>query len=607
MTNRGGFAGLARDRTEDPAGDEARLSRAVPGLVLACILAAYVFSIVRLHPTNLFGLTGDDAIYLSSAKALEEGKGYILPSLPGNPPATKYPIVYPWILSFVWRINPSFPANLPLAILISVGFGIGFLIAAYAMFLTLGGISKAEALILAAYCGLHPLVMLYGASVLSDMPFAFFVLASMVIADRAMQSNGGQIASLSCGALAGISALTRILGIPIILGILITGIVRRSWRQLVTFGLSVTPFVGVAAWRAIFSKKPISPISGPTGQSLGWTHAWTFYTDYVGIWKIGVPDIHVFWAMLKNNAGMILREPADLFLGPSFVRDTMLGRVLILLAAVATLAGILRQAKKYGWKPVHFAALPCAVVFLLWSYPDVSRFSLPFWPLLVVGVWTEGRQVVRVIRSTLSKSPAMFENGLGLAMGLVLATLVCGVVANSVAGVRTAVERISRDRQELLRDKLECYDWIRRNTDPSDRLVAYEDAVAYLYTGRETVRPTIFTTDEFYEPKRLSQEASHFSDVAQAIQARYWLLAADDFNREWPAALELKQNDLRRMQRELQLVFQGSRGTAAVHLADRLPDSCGLERDSCEKTSSIRAPELAPWCPRMVLGSTLNR
>ena len=160
--------------------------------------------------------------------------------------------------------------------------------------------------------------MLYGASVLSEMPFAFFVLASMVIADRAMQSRmADKWQGLSCGALAGISALTRILGIPIILGILMTGIVRRSWRQLVTFGLSVTPFVGVAAWRAIFSKKPISPISGPAGQSLGWTHAWTFYTDYVGIWKIGVPDIHIFWAMLKNNAGMILREPADLFLGPS--------------------------------------------------------------------------------------------------------------------------------------------------------------------------------------------------------------------------------------------------------------------------------------------------
>lgn len=567
-----------------------RLRRAISGLVLACILAAYVSSIVRLHPTNLFGLTGDDAIYLSSAKALADGKGYVLPSLPSTPPATKYPVVYPWVLSFVWRLNPSFPANLPLAISISVVFGAAFLIAAYGMFSTLGGISKTEALILSAYCALHPLVMLFGASVLSDMPFAFFALASVMIADRAMRGAGGHAESVYCGVLAGISALTRIVGFPIILGILAAGIVRRSWRQLAAFGLSAAPFVGVAGWHAIFAKKPPSPITGPAGQRLGWTHAWTFYTDYVGIWKVGVPDAHVFWAMLKNNAGMILREPADLFLGPSFVRDTMFGRVLILLAAVATLAGILRQGKEYGWKPIHFASLFYAPILLLWSYPDVSRFSLPFWPLLIAGVWVEGRRLFRLIRRTLSRSCGTLEKGLGLAMGLVIAALVYAAVENSVAGTRTAVEGISRDRRELLHDKLECYNWIRLNTDPNARVVAYEDAVAYLYTGRLTVRPTVFTTDEFYEPQRLPQEVSHFSDVAQAIQARYWVLATDDFNREWPAAMELKRSQMRRVQGGMREVFRGSRGTVTVNSADHLSDGCGLECYASEKASPAKLP-----------------
>ena len=48
-------------------------------LVLLSIAIIYVVSIVRIHPTYLFGLTEDDGIYLSSAKALAEGKGYILP------------------------------------------------------------------------------------------------------------------------------------------------------------------------------------------------------------------------------------------------------------------------------------------------------------------------------------------------------------------------------------------------------------------------------------------------------------------------------------------------------------------------------------------------
>ena len=81
-------------------------------LGLAGIAILYLAAIVRLHPANFFGVTQDDTIYFSSARALTAGSGYVLPSVPGTPPATKYPILYPWILSWVWRWNPSFPANL---------------------------------------------------------------------------------------------------------------------------------------------------------------------------------------------------------------------------------------------------------------------------------------------------------------------------------------------------------------------------------------------------------------------------------------------------------------------------------------------------------------
>ena len=229
-----------------------RSSFVLAALALSSIAVVYVVTIVQLHPSNLFGLTGDDGIYMSSAKALAEGKGYVMPNLPGSPPATKYPVFYPWILSFVWRLNPVFPANLPLAIAVSVAFGVGFLMAAFAMFSSLGGFSRREALVLTAYLGLHPLVMFFGASVLSEMPFAFLALASMTVAERFMRPNERQLGSVCSGALAGLSVLTRILGFPILLGILVTGVVRRSWRQLATFVLTAAPFVGARCMECDF-------------------------------------------------------------------------------------------------------------------------------------------------------------------------------------------------------------------------------------------------------------------------------------------------------------------------------------------------------------------
>ncbi len=201
--------------------------------------------------------------------------------------------------------------------------------AAFALFSNLGGFSRREALILTAYLGLHPLVMFFGASVLSEMPFAFLALASMTVADRVTSRTAratGKCLLRCAGRTLGAYPDS---GPPNIVG-------NFCYRPCAPFmapachvQLSTAPFVGIAAWNAIFSKKPASPITGPAGASLGWRHAWTFYTDYAGIWKLGVPNLHIFWAMLQNNAGMILRQPADLLLGPTFVRDTMLVRSLI--------------------------------------------------------------------------------------------------------------------------------------------------------------------------------------------------------------------------------------------------------------------------------------
>ena len=61
---------------------------------------------------RLFRNFFDDAYYFGSAKALAQGGGYIIPNLPGGPPQTKYPVLYPWLLSWVWRWYPSFPSNI---------------------------------------------------------------------------------------------------------------------------------------------------------------------------------------------------------------------------------------------------------------------------------------------------------------------------------------------------------------------------------------------------------------------------------------------------------------------------------------------------------------
>src|ERR1700694_1544540 len=103
----------------------------LPWIGLGVLLILFLTIMVRLKPVNFFGSFSDDALYFSSAQTLAEGQGYVLPSIPGTPPATKYPILLPWLLSFVWRYNSSFPGNIPLATDVMVTFGCGYVVASF--------------------------------------------------------------------------------------------------------------------------------------------------------------------------------------------------------------------------------------------------------------------------------------------------------------------------------------------------------------------------------------------------------------------------------------------------------------------------------------------
>jgi hypothetical protein len=558
------------------------LPRAVPWLALACILISYVVSIVGLHPTNFFGLTEDDAIYFSSAQALAQGKGYVLPSVPGTPPATKYPILYPWILSWVWRANPSFPSNLPAAVRITVVFGTAFITAAFIFLRRLDGIGELEALFLTAFCALHPLFLYYSSSILSDVPFAALALAAMILSDRAIERGAGVSIAALCGILAGLCMSMRVFGVPVAAGILAAAALRRAWRQSLIFVACVCPFFFALAWRVLFDRTRAPLATAALPSSLGWTQTWAYYTSYLDVWKLGVPDAHTLWAIILNNAGIILRAPSDNFLAPSLVRDTPAGHALIAVVSAIVVAGIVRQARGQAWKPIHYV-LPCYLaVTLFWNYPD-NRFSVPFWPLFAAGLWVEGKHLGGMVRATLSGSSSTSEKALAMGVGLLLAGLVCGMVVNYVGSARTSIFEKSVARGLLLREKRQGYDWLTRFSAPGSRVIAYEDASTYLYTGRAAMRPIMFDTAEFYNPARLRVALEHMTDVPLAIRADFWIVADDDFDLDFPTVVAGARARTDQLEHALPLAYRSQNGRVRIYsLKDCLARP---ESPSCQATA----------------------
>ena len=82
---------------------------------------------------------------------------------------------------------------------------------------------------------------------------------------------------------------------------------------------------------------------------------------------------------------MLLRQPADLLLGPTLVRDTIPGHILVMIAAVAAVAGIARQAREHGLRPIH-----ASLAFYTTGRPSLElsfREPIPFAFLAAGSCW----------------------------------------------------------------------------------------------------------------------------------------------------------------------------------------------------------------------------
>jgi len=469
----------------------------LPAAATVAVVVFFAIYLARLD--RVVGQVVDDAWYVLLARGLASGQGYTLLNSPSPGIRPFYPPLFPFLLSFLFRIWPDFPANLWLLKSISIAamLGVGFL--SYSYLQRLREVPRWAAFGVAAATAIAPaLVFLATSTVMSECVFMLLQLATIVTAERCARAGRGpgasRLAALA-GVLAGASLLTRSAGV----GLPVAAVAYLAKERLVRSAAICGALILLLAGPWVVASRSFAPTprqKAEQGANIVQTYQEQFFQRVAGQPLKGL----ITWQDLPQRIAFNLSQIGHQAMGGFAFYPLYLGvepddrvpltpatRALSLGLALVLLTGFLSVALR----KVTLAEIvvPISVVVTISWGSGQFRLLLPLLPLLlfylVIGVETLAHLTGRLIAREASATRRSWD----------VATLFISAVAlSNLYGNLQYLER----KRDL--DPARGVHWIRafeenealmRYLDghvPADAVIATQNpALLHLYTGRRTV------------------------------------------------------------------------------------------------------------------------
>jgi hypothetical protein len=441
------------------------------GLALLLLLLLIPSAAYLWHFSDVprFGDLHDDSLYYVSAKSLADGGGYRIESLPGEPAQTKYPPLYPLLLSVAWRLEPRFPDNLPLAAWIS-WLALPAVLLQLAALYPSWGMSPVRVWVLGFLFAVNPYVILFSTQLLSEMLFLALSLSAMLLVERA--AKGSVIAGVAAGAVAGLAYLARSAGLALMVAAVIyLWPLKKQRRSTVLFAAAMLPFIaGWMIWTRLHQVTTADP-------------SLIYYLDYFRYeaYSVSLGDLPV---LLWKNVDGFLWGLGGLLIPK--IMDSLFLKILAEVVAIAMISGVIRLVRRGYARLYALFSLVTAALLVIWHFPPNERFVLPLFPLALAGLLAEAEHLGGMLRTAL-RHRDRGQRVVAAGFAVIIAAIVAGSLVMQFLMDTNFLPEDSRQHRLRNNDRLAAYQGLRARVPGDASFLAADDALLFLYTGRHAM------------------------------------------------------------------------------------------------------------------------
>ncbi|MBI1766398.1 MAG: hypothetical protein HYR56_33750 [Acidobacteria bacterium] len=360
---------------------------------LVSLIACLVVYVLRLD--RVVGTFVDDAWYVVLAQALATGQGYSLINCPTPGLLPLYPPAFPFFLSLVYRLSPTFPENLWLLKAVSISAMLGAGVLTFRYFVKVKSLTPYAALgIAVATVVAPPLVFLATSTLMSECFFTCALLLTVWLVERCREAEPQQ--QWRWAVLAGLAASVTFLTRSIALGALAAAffylLKERLPRAASVFTLTVALICG--PW-VLYSNAHAPALTQETQEQghIVQPYLKQFWQKRAGDVDSGEETWRDLPGRMARNLGLIARVDllrsmaaplVELFYGQADPEGaTATPWSMLLLSLLLTALTLLGYASACRNKVTYAELLvPCLIfVIVLWPWPPFRLILplLPFW------------------------------------------------------------------------------------------------------------------------------------------------------------------------------------------------------------------------------------